>query len=101
MVALKTHVALNHGVLSHLGIQVDSTEMVKQAIERFQVAGLATFEEQDTDCCYALQNKVWVTDPDGNRWEIFVIKIADTTPEQNVGLGNAPVHEQPVKPCCA
>ena len=75
----------SHGTLSHLGIQVDSTEMVRQAIDRFKAAGLATFEEQDTDCCYAFQDKVWVTDPDGNRWEIFVVKVADTAPEKNVG----------------
>ncbi|MEO1593568.1 MAG: ArsI/CadI family heavy metal resistance metalloenzyme [Cyanobacteria bacterium J06632_22] len=64
--------------LSHLGIQVESTAEVQGAIARFKTAGLATFEEADTDCCYALQDKVWVTDPDGNRWEIFVVKVADT-----------------------
>jgi catechol 2,3-dioxygenase-like lactoylglutathione lyase family enzyme len=91
----------SHGALSHLGIQVNSTETVKQAIERFKSAGLATFEEQDTDCCYALQDKVWVTDPDGNRWEIFVVKVADTAPEQNVGSCSTPSHVQSVKTCCA
>lgn len=90
-----------HGTLSHLGIQVDSTETVKQAIDRFKTAGLATFEEQDTDCCYALQDKVWVTDPDGNRWEIFVVKVGDTAPEQNVGSCSSPSQGQPIKPCCA
>ncbi|MBE7381790.1 MAG: VOC family protein [Leptolyngbya sp. SIO1E4] len=70
------------GTLSHLGIQVDSSEAVQAAIARFKAAGLATFEEHDTDCCYALQDKVWVTDPNGNRWEIFVVKVADTAPEQ-------------------
>jgi catechol 2,3-dioxygenase-like lactoylglutathione lyase family enzyme len=80
----------SHGALSHLGVQVGSTETVKQAIDRFKAAGLALFEEQDTDCCYALQDKVWVTDPDGNRWEIFVVKVADTAPEQNIeALHNA------------
>ena len=91
----------SHGTLSHLGVQVDSTETVKQAIERFKAAGLATFEEQDTDCCYALQDKVWVTDPDGNRWEIFVVKVADTAPEQNVGSCCLQPQVQPAKPCCA
>ncbi|HEY9659130.1 MAG TPA: ArsI/CadI family heavy metal resistance metalloenzyme [Allocoleopsis sp.] len=91
----------SRGTLSHLGVQVDSTETVKQAIERFKAAGLATFEEQDTDCCYALQDKVWVTDPDGNRWEIFVVKVADTDPEQNVGSCFPSPQIQPAKPCCA
>ena len=59
------------GTLSHLGIQVDSSQAVEGAIARFKAAKLATFEEHNTDCCYALQDKVWVTDPDGNRWEIF------------------------------
>lgn len=91
----------SHGALSHLGVQVDSSEAVKQAIDRFKAAGLATFEEQDTDCCYALQDKVWVTDPDGNRWEIFVVKVADTAPEQNVGSCSTRSQTQTVKTCCA
>lgn len=91
----------SHGALSHLGVQVDSIETVKQAIDRFKAAGLATFEEQNTDCCYALQDKVWVTDPDGNRWEIFVVKVGDTAPEQNVGSCSAQSQAQPVKTCCA
>ncbi len=89
------------GVLSHLGIQVDSTEAVKEAIARFTAAGLATFEEEDTDCCYALQDKVWVTDPDGNRWEIFVVKVADTAPEKNISSCGVQTPSQPVKTCCA
>lgn len=75
----------DQGALSHLGIQVESTETVKAAIARFQASGLATFEEHNTDCCYALQDKVWVTDPDGTRWEIFVVTVADTSPDQNLG----------------
>jgi catechol 2,3-dioxygenase-like lactoylglutathione lyase family enzyme len=71
------------GTLSHLGIQVESTAAVKAAIQQFQAAELATFEEKDTNCCYALQDKVWIRDPDGNRWEIFVVKVADTEPEIN------------------
>lgn len=89
-----------HGALSHLGIQVNSTAEVKAAIERFAQAGLSLFEEQNTDCCYALQDKVWVTDPDGNRWEIFVVKVADTAPEQNIGaVGEEELKAK--KPCCA
>lgn len=71
------------GNLSHLGLQVESSEAVKSAIARFQAAGLATFEEKDTDCCYALQDKVWISDPDGTRWEVFFVKVADTTPNEN------------------
>lgn len=72
------------GALSHLGVQVDNSLDVQAAIHRFKEAGLALFEENNTDCCYAVQDKVWVTDPDGNRWEVFVVKVADTTPEKNI-----------------
>ena len=69
------------GALNHLGIQVGSTEAVLEAKARLEKAGLATFDEINTDCCYALQDKVWVTDPNGYRWEVFVVKIGDTKPE--------------------
>jgi len=69
------------GALNHLGIQVASTAAVKAAAVRLQTEGLATFEEADVDCCYALQDKVWVTDPNGYKWEVFVVKVGDTKPE--------------------
>jgi catechol 2,3-dioxygenase-like lactoylglutathione lyase family enzyme len=59
---------------SHFGVQVASTEDVAAAWARFRNAGLKTFTEEDTSCCYALQDKVWVEDPDGNMWEVFVVK---------------------------
>ena len=59
---------------SHFGIQVASTADVAAAWARFKGAGLATKTEADTECCYALQDKVWVEDPDGNAWEVFVVK---------------------------
>lgn len=90
--------AVNPGSLSHLGIQVDSREAVAAAIARFQVAGLATLEERSTDCCYALQDKVWVTDPDGHRWEIFVVTVADTAPE-TTGHPSAALMSPP-NSCC-
>ena len=48
-----------------------------QATDRLENAGLATFEENDTTCCYALQDKVWVTGPGKEPWEVYVVK-ADT-----------------------
>ena len=59
---------------SHFGVQVQSTEDVAAAWTRFKDAGLRTKTEDDTTCCYALQDKVWVEDPDGNMWEVFVVK---------------------------
>ncbi|MEB3267390.1 MAG: ArsI/CadI family heavy metal resistance metalloenzyme [Leptolyngbya sp.] len=78
-----TQTAVTQSALSHLGIQVDSSDAVQAAMARFAATGLATWAEGDTDCCYALQDKVWVRDPDGNRWEVFVVKVADTAPETN------------------
>lgn len=65
--------------LDHLGIEVTSTDEVTGATTRLKDAGLATFEEQDTSCCYALQDKVWVTGPGKEPWEVYVVKAdADT-----------------------
>jgi catechol 2,3-dioxygenase-like lactoylglutathione lyase family enzyme len=59
---------------SHFGIQVASTADVLEAKARFEAAGLATRGEESTTCCYAVQDKVWIADPDGNAWEVFVVK---------------------------
>lgn len=92
-----------HGALSHLGVQVGSTEEVQAAVHRFVEAGLSLFEEKNTDCCYALQDKVWVTDPDGNRWEVFVVKVSDTAPEKNICSTNAKaaIQSETVQACCS
>ena len=60
--------------LDHLGVEVDSTEQVTAATHRLKDAGLATFEENDTSCCYALQDKVWVHGPGKEPWEVYVVK---------------------------
>jgi len=59
------------GAFNHAGIQVASTDDVLAARLRLQKAGLATFDEMDTTCCYARQDKIWVHDPDGTPWEVF------------------------------
>ena len=65
--------------LDHLGVEVESTDAVTAATARLSAAGLATFEENDTSCCYALQDKVWVTGPGKEPWEVYVVKAdADT-----------------------
>jgi len=63
--------------VSHFGVQVRSTEAVQQAKARLEAAGLPTLVEESTSCCYAVQDKVWVSDPDGNRWEVFVVTQDD------------------------
>jgi catechol 2,3-dioxygenase-like lactoylglutathione lyase family enzyme len=62
------------GVLNHLGFQVNNTEEVLEMGERLRQANLLTIDEMGTTCCYAVQDKVWVYDPDGNAWEIFFTK---------------------------
>ncbi|EDX84880.1 glyoxalase family protein [Synechococcus sp. PCC 7335] len=79
-----TGTPLQTGKLSHFGIQVDSADSVVSAIARLKAAGLNPSEEFNTDCCYALQDKAWISDPDGNFWEIFVVHVADTAPELNI-----------------
>jgi len=61
------------GALSHLGIQVGSTDDVLQMRRQWADAGLITRDEMQTNCCYATQDKTWVQDPDGNEWEAFVV----------------------------
>jgi catechol 2,3-dioxygenase-like lactoylglutathione lyase family enzyme len=71
------------GALSHLGIQVASTGDVLAMREKWVEAGLIARDEMQTSCCYALQDKTWVRDPDGNEWEVFVVledNLAETTP---------------------
>src|SRR5262249_11051537 len=70
----------NRGALSHLGIQVSSTEDVLAMRKQWIQAGLSTRDEMQTDCCYAVQDKAWVSDPDGNQWEVFVV-LQDNLPE--------------------
>jgi len=65
--------------LDHLGVEVSSTEEVSAATSRLAAEGLATAEEKDIACCYALQDKVWVSGPGGEPWEVYTVKAdADT-----------------------
>jgi catechol 2,3-dioxygenase-like lactoylglutathione lyase family enzyme len=60
--------------LDHLGVEVGSTGEVNAATERLSRSGLETAVENDTTCCYALQDKVWVNAPGGEPWEVYVVK---------------------------
>jgi catechol 2,3-dioxygenase-like lactoylglutathione lyase family enzyme len=63
--------------LNHLGVEVSSTAEVSAATRRLADAGLATAVEDGVECCYALQDKVWVSDPDGAPWEVYTV-LGDT-----------------------
>ena len=65
------------GQLNHLGIEVGSTEQVQAETARLTEAGLLTDVEQGTTCCYATQDKVWVTGPGGEKWEVYTV-LADS-----------------------
>lgn len=70
---LNEGVVEGRGALSHLGIQVAATEDVIALRNRWTESGLIPREEMQTTCCYALQDKAWVSDPDGNEWEVFTV----------------------------
>lgn len=65
------------GSLNHLGVEVFSTDEVTAAQARLAADGLATATEEHVTCCYAVQDKVWVDDPDGAPWEIYTV-LADS-----------------------
>ena len=64
------------GSLNHLGVEVESTDEVSNAINRLQSEGLTTDIEEQTTCCYAVQDKVWVHGPDNEPWEVYTV-LAD------------------------
>jgi catechol 2,3-dioxygenase-like lactoylglutathione lyase family enzyme len=77
------------GTLNHLGVEVESSEVVHAEIARLAEAGMLTEEEIGTTCCFATQDKVWVTGPGGERWEVYTV-LADS----NTADGAA------ATPCC-
>jgi catechol 2,3-dioxygenase-like lactoylglutathione lyase family enzyme len=63
--------------VAHFGIQVKSTAAVETVAARLRETGLVTRDEENVTCCYAVQTKVWATDPDGNKWEVYVVTDND------------------------
>lgn len=78
------------GPLSHLGIRVETNDEVRRWRTDLKARGVVSDEEKREACCYALQDKFWLTDPDGNRWEVYTV-LADLE-EENEASGAA---------CCA
>jgi catechol 2,3-dioxygenase-like lactoylglutathione lyase family enzyme len=68
------------GTLNHLGVEVASTDEVRAATERLSAAGLDTEVRDNTTCCYAVQDKVWVGEPANGRWEFYTV-LADAPVE--------------------
>ena len=59
--------------VAHFGVQLKSTAAVHEIADRLAKDGFETEPEDHVTCCYAVQNKVWATDPDGNKWEVYVL----------------------------
>jgi catechol 2,3-dioxygenase-like lactoylglutathione lyase family enzyme len=83
----------------HYGIQVKSTDAVVATKQRIEAAGIATRVEDQVACCYAVQDKIWATDPDGHQWEIFVVTEAEAdTYASKPAAASSPTEG---RPCCA
>jgi len=86
------------GALNHLGVEVDTPQEVQAATQRLSAEGLEPEVQESTTCCYALQDKAWVNDPDGAPWEIYTV-LADAPQETDLGCsteGCAPEGEQAI-----
>ena len=75
----------NGGTINHLGVEVESSEQVHAEIARLAGEGLFTEEQVNTTCCFATQDKVWVTGPAGEKWEVYTVladsEVFGTSPE--------------------
>ncbi len=75
------------GSINHLGVEVFTPEEVTNAITRLDAEGFATDTEENTTCCYAVQDKVWVKGPDNARWEVYTVLSDAVSPEGIAGDG--------------
>ncbi|MGR4064195.1 MAG: ArsI/CadI family heavy metal resistance metalloenzyme [Vulcanimicrobiaceae bacterium] len=81
--ALSERVAPSSG--DHFGIWVESVDDVERAIARLTRHGLVTAIERDETCCYARQTKVWTSDPEGRRWEVYAVHEEAETGSDGAG----------------
>jgi catechol 2,3-dioxygenase-like lactoylglutathione lyase family enzyme len=82
------------GTLNHLGVEVESTDEVAAAQSRLASEDLATAVEEQTTCCFAVQDKVWVDGPDGEPWEFYTV-LADAD-----SMGRPEAQTQPGESAC-
>ena len=75
------------GALNHLGVEVDGPDEVAAAADRLAGQSLDTLVEENTTCCYARQDKVWVNDPDGAPWEFYTVLADAPQAENTAGSG--------------
>ena len=94
------------GALSHLGIRVGSTDEVERWRAGLVARGLLVKDEKRTECCYALQDKFWLSDPDGNQWEIYtVLEDVETMTEAGSSCcattGTEDKKQERITSCCS
>jgi len=87
------------GALNHLGVEVQTPEEVAVASARLSSDGLQTSGETGTTCCYAVQVKVWVDDPDGAPWEVYTV-LADAAVESGIRGDGTCCAVDDTAPCC-
>ncbi|MDT5274805.1 MAG: hypothetical protein QOG95_1737 [Mycobacterium sp.] len=77
------------GTINHLGVEVESSDRVHEEIARLTSEGLVTDDQIGMTCCFATQDKVWVTGPAGERWEVYIVLSDSET------FGSSPLHLEP------
>ena len=82
--------------VNHMGVQMDSPEEVQAELIRVKAAGLPVIEEKGVDCCHANQDKFWVVDPDGVRWEVYCLNHDI----EEVEASATPAEQKPATVCC-
>ena len=88
------------GTVNHMGVQVDSPQTVGRELARVKASGLPVEEEMGVDCCHANQDKFWVVDPDGVRWEVYHLNHDIEETEGPVAATGATA-AKPDGACCA
>ncbi len=84
---------------NHFGIELESGEAVRAAMARMAGHDHAVREQQGVECCYAKQDKFWITDPDGNEWEFFVV-LGDAEAYHEPVASASQRHGAPAQACC-
>ncbi|HWE56753.1 MAG TPA: ArsI/CadI family heavy metal resistance metalloenzyme [Acidimicrobiales bacterium] len=83
------------GALNHLGVEVETSDQVRATTARLTDAGLEPDVQEATTCCYAVQDKAWVDDPDGAPWEVYTV-LADAPAETGLGCSTEACAPEPV-----
>ena len=88
------------GAVNHLGVQVESPEVVQRELARVKAAGLSVREEMGVTCCHANQDKFWVQDPDGVEWEVYHLNF-DVEGPASTASPSLTILERPSNCCSA